>query len=58
VRAKRVPQPLTDAEIHDRREMLRQQAARCRREDTSSQSTRSCSVAQQESEQGMRAHNS
>ncbi len=49
--AKKIPVPLTDAEIRDRREMLRQQAARCRREDTSSQSTRSCSVAQQESEQ-------
>jgi hypothetical protein len=51
VRAKRVPQPLADTEIRDRREVLRQQAARCRREDTPSQSTRSCSVAQQESEQ-------
>jgi len=43
--------PLTEAEIRDRREMLRQQAASFRRRDTSAQPAQSCSVARQTQEQ-------
>lgn len=43
--------PLTEAEIRDRREMLRQQAASFRRRDTSTQPAQSCTVPQQIREQ-------